>query len=87
MKKLHLSDDQIDSLDPQTIVVAQWVGSDDILVQSLDQIIDSIRMDNDVPADIALDLTNSKALDIRLKDVSGNSFEIIVVKDNLPFKL
>lgn len=74
MKHVSFTKEEINALNPAHVAVAQFVGGDDVLVRTGVEII----------KDSAPTTDNSlmSALDKCLEHVSGNSFEIVVFKDN-----
>lgn len=76
MKVVLMNTAQIDLLDPKTTALSLWVGGDDILVQTVEDVFnDMVKVDetNKTPHQTP---TVSQALDWSLKDVGGNSFSI-----------
>ena len=76
MNSLILTKSQLNQLDPANLVVALWIGSNDILVEDGNEIMKDTNINN-----------LNDAIEEFLKEVSGNSFEIMVIRDNKPFKV
>ena len=80
MKYINLTDAELNLLNPEQIVVTQWVGSDDILSRTAAEVIEAYR-------EVFVGGTTSDAIDWCLFAESGNSFKVIVIKDNMPLQL
>lgn len=84
MKKISLTDKDLDSIDPATLVLAQSLGSDDLLTLDGNEVIEMFKehlqeiQSEETP-------TLSKALIWNLQDTSGNAFDVILVKEGLPY--
>lgn len=76
MEKIKLNFKEIDNLYPESILVAMWVGSDDVMVEAGDEMLERVRNDIGMP-----NTTLGEALRWVLDDMSGNSFEVITIKD------
>lgn len=72
MRTINLTAAEIDALDPKHLVVSQWIGSDDILTESGDEIKARAHEFTDAT-------TMSAILGDTLNNVSGNSFDIIAL--------
>jgi hypothetical protein len=79
MKKIKLSKKQFNSLNPKSVALSLWIDSDDIMVSNGEELIEMAKEDEETPLS---NPTLLEALDLNLKDVSCNSFEVITIKDN-----
>lgn len=74
MKRIQMTKEQFNAMDPKKVCVPIWIGSDDIIVNRGDEMIQTAHEIDNL----------SDALKDRLEDVSGNSFEIVgIVNDEL----
>lgn len=78
MKTIKLNKKQLDSCDQSMILVSSSIDSHDIDTSTLGEIIESLLLDNDPPKK---KYSNSKALNIWLKDLPPCSFSIVTFQD------
>ncbi len=71
---LTLTEKEVDALDPKTVAVTMWVGSDDVLTYVGLDILKNSEEWNKKGESLRL----SEALDYLLEDVSWNSFNLLV---------
>ena len=77
MNQASLTSEQVNALNPKHVVLTQWVGKDDILTRSLDEVMaDCADFNDGEPAK-----TITEALDLTLDGVSGNSFDVVALVD------
>lgn len=84
MKTVRMTEEQVNALAPDDIVVTIWVGSDDILTQNLEEVMKGYKDDGIIPD---TPITNCQLLDVMLADVSGNGQEIMTIQDGKIVKL
>jgi hypothetical protein len=77
MKSSNLTTEQLNALNPRAIVLAQYIGSDDIFTCNGEDIITMFQEDGDGPPNATL----SEALHWSLRDVSGNSYDVVFLQD------
>ena len=76
MEKIEFKFKDIDNLPPESLLVAMWVGSDDVMVETGDEILERVKEDAELP-----NATLGEALHWVLSDMSGNSFEVVIIKN------
>jgi predicted hydrocarbon binding protein len=76
MKTVQLTDEQVNALPPEDIVLAIWIGSDDILVDDVAEAIERFQKDGVLPSG---PVSNIELLDKYLEDVSGNGREVMAL--------
>jgi hypothetical protein len=82
MKRIGLTDEKLDALNPEAVVVSQ-ARTDDILTQTAAEILGVLKADGTLPPEA----TTSQALNQWTKELNWDNHTIIVVIDGLPFIL
>ncbi len=82
MEQLTLKLAELDLINPADFAIVMWVGSDDTLLQDGNQIIEAARTDGGIAG-----ATLSQALVWQVSEMSGNSFEMIVLHSGMLHEL
>jgi hypothetical protein len=78
VSRLKMTLPKLDKLDPKAIAVSSWIGSNDILTETGDELIERFQEDGEGPDDAKF----SDAFRWFLEDFeSGNSWDVTFIKD------